>query len=613
MTGIHWIDKRHYYVPFILFIWSLIAIAPLQASSESAFKVYLLQTSDDIRFEEIRHLPSDQWQQRSITALNFGFTQEVVWLKLPLMQLPHDQRDDKWLLELAYPLLNSIDFYRLQNNQLIKHLHTGSQVPFKQRYFPTPAFLFPIHYPVDSDWIYLRVSSKSSLQLSMRLQPEGDFWQHYLVRVAFSAAFHAIMLAMLLYHFLIFVFTRDRIFLLYSISICAIIMMMGTLHGWTFMLLWPNEPQWNSHALLVSITSTIVFTIYFSLHFLRLKQLSLVFYRLYLGMLQLAAVCSIGIFFFSYALMIQVLAAVAILICVLALIGGAALWQLTRSRDVALFFTAISILLMAFIVYALQKFGLISTNTLSEHAIELGAIFLIILLAVSMAERHNRERQARVAAQDIMIRMQRNANVELDQKVRDRTQELERLNRQLKTESTTDALTDISNRRAFDQYFEHLFHSTRRQHKRMVLMLIDIDHFKPFNDNYGHQVGDHVLFNVAQQLSQCVQRQQDRVFRYGGEEFAVLLFDTDVPGALLLAEKMRHRIEQARFEQSLHVTISIGVAIVIPSNQDMSAIYEKADCALYQAKEAGRNCVRYYDFSIESAVPIVDNDKAADT
>lgn len=613
MNRQRWLVTRYYCLCIALLLGSSSLTYSAHANSETDLYLYLLPTSSSLSLDDAKALSNEHWQRQPLMALNFGFTNESVWVKIPLHQLPQHQRNDKWILELAYPLLNDIEFYRLQNDQLIKQLHTGNKVPFHQRYFPTPAFLFPIHYPTDEDWIYLHVRSDSSLQLSMTLQPEGAFWQQYLVRVAFSAAFHAIMLGMLLYHFLIFVFTRDRIFLLYSISICAIVMMMGTLHGWTFMLLWPNHPHWNASALLISLACSAIFTIYFSMNFLRLKQLHTRFYQLFLGLLQLSVVCSLGIFFFSYAVMIQVLAAMAIFICALALLGGAALWQFTRSRDVALFFIAITMLLLAFIVYALQKFGIIPTNVFSEHAIELGAIVLLILLAVSMAERHNRERQARVAAQDVMIRMQRNANVELDRKVRERTQELERLNQQLKAESTTDALTGIPNRRAFDQYFDHVFHSARRQQVSMVLMLIDIDHFKPFNDDYGHQVGDHVLFNVAQQLSQCVQRQQDRVFRYGGEEFAALLFDTDITGALLLAEKMRQRIEQARFEQSLQVTISIGIAVVVPDQHDLSLIYQKADGALYEAKEAGRNCVRYVDLSQQKSSYSSDYGVAADT
>ncbi len=276
-----------------------------------------------------------------------------------------------------------------------------------------------------------------------------------------------------------------------------------------------------------------------------------------------------------------------------ALALGQLLWWQTRSRDVFLFFLAAFSLLIGLFLYAMQKFGVIPVNVVTEHAAELGSIILVVLLALSMAERHNRERQARLAAQDVIINMQREANAVLDQKVRERTEDLELLNQRLREESTTDALTRVRNRRYFDQRFYTLYQDAFRQQTPLALLLIDIDHFKQFNDTHGHQLGDTVLQKVAQTMQQAIKRPQDSVYRYGGEEFAILLPNTDESGAIQVAELVRQRIERLRLEhegQILSLTVSIGLCAAIPPQRDQQEVlYQQADKALYLAKDQGRN------------------------
>src|SRR5690606_34344715 len=212
-----------------------------------------------------------------------------------------------------------------------------------------------------------------------------------------------------------------------------------------------------------------------------------------------------------------------------------------------------------------------------------------------IAERHNRERQARIAAQDVIIRMQRETNSLLDQKVRERTEDLELLNKRLQEESTTDALTRVRNRRYFDQKLFSLFQDAYRQQEPISLLLIDIDHFKQFNDTWGHSLGDLVLQKAAQAMQQAVKRPLDAVYRYGGEEFAILLPDTDADGALQIAEQVRKRVAALRVEhqeQTLGITASIGLCSVTPARRnEEQQLCDSADKALYQAKAAGRNRV----------------------
>ncbi len=178
------------------------------------------------------------------------------------------------------------------------------------------------------------------------------------------------------------------------------------------------------------------------------------------------------------------------------------------------------------------------------------------------------------------------------------TQRLEAANKMLLSRSALDGLTVIPNRRRFDEVLEHEWKRAMRTGRSLSVVLIDVDDFKPYNDTYGHQAGDHCLKRVAGVLSRGVKRPGDLVARYGGEEFAVVLPGTDVNGAIEMAETFREQIEacampHAQSRAGRVVTISAGVAAIVPARGDKSAgLIEAADRALYQAKHEGRNRVR---------------------
>lgn len=179
--------------------------------------------------------------------------------------------------------------------------------------------------------------------------------------------------------------------------------------------------------------------------------------------------------------------------------------------------------------------------------------------------------------------------------LRDLQIELEKKNKELQRLSSLDGLTGIANRRRFDEYLEQEWLRAARGNKVLSLILTDIDHFKTYNDNYGHQGGDEVLRRVAQAIEGGTHRPGDLVARYGGEEFAIILPDTDPVGAASVAEAIRQTVEDLNIPHGFssaadHVTISMGVASIIPREGGLPAtLIEAADEALYEAKHSGRN------------------------
>jgi diguanylate cyclase (GGDEF)-like protein len=160
-----------------------------------------------------------------------------------------------------------------------------------------------------------------------------------------------------------------------------------------------------------------------------------------------------------------------------------------------------------------------------------------------------------------------------------------------------DGLTGLYNRRKFDEYMDRIWRQSRREQKQLTVMLIDIDHFKPYNDLYGHQAGDDALKQVASVIAGSVQRPLDLAARYGGEEFALVLYAPEPDYVTRLPEILRQEVMNLGtvHEAATHtkfLSVSVGVAVLNPdTNRSLAGAIQMADEALYQAKEDGRNRV----------------------
>ena len=185
--------------------------------------------------------------------------------------------------------------------------------------------------------------------------------------------------------------------------------------------------------------------------------------------------------------------------------------------------------------------------------------------------------------------------------------QLEQQRQALEQLNKIDPLTHIYNRGYFNTAFDIQWHSSIRQKKMLSVLLIDIDHFKAINDTHGHLFGDKCLQHIAQTISAAAKRKTDLIARFGGEEFAILLPDTQAQSAMEIAEQVRVSIasEPFRYQQTeLALTASIGVACVLPVvGGNSNSLIEKADSALYEAKDAGRNRVcQFSEFSAQQTL-----------
>lgn len=221
----------------------------------------------------------------------------------------------------------------------------------------------------------------------------------------------------------------------------------------------------------------------------------------------------------------------------------------------------------------------------------ISAILLANMFSIYILRRiRNIQRDLRHSTQQL-----EESNVNLELKIKERTRELSELNTKLKQVSEHDELTNIYNRRKFNEFIANEYARTNRIGSCFALILIDIDSFKKYNDNYGHQQGDQCLASVASTMSLNLPRSVDFIARYGGEEFVVVLPSTELEGAKKVAEQLRQSvlaldIPHEYSEAAPCVTVSLGAAIYHAHDSvEISDIIEQADQCLYAAKSKGRN------------------------
>ena len=180
----------------------------------------------------------------------------------------------------------------------------------------------------------------------------------------------------------------------------------------------------------------------------------------------------------------------------------------------------------------------------------------------------------------------------LQQKIKERTKELLIANKQLEEMAHVDSLTGAHNRRYLYEIAKKLIPFVKRENQTLSVAMFDLDDFKDVNDTYGHDIGDEVLKIFVTTIKNSI-RESDIFVRFGGEEFVLLLPNTDSEDAKIITEKLRKLIENCNKVDSVRFTVSIGVATFIPKKDDLESILKKADEALYKAKDSGRNRVVY--------------------
>ncbi|KEA64594.1 Signaling protein [Marinobacterium lacunae] len=485
---------------------------------------------------------------------NFGFTQSAWWVRLTLSNTTDSAR--QFIIRQDYPLIDHIDFWAPSSDDGWSQTSTGDRVPFAQRPLDNRQFLFPVTLPAHSEAsYYLRFQTEGSLNIGLYAHTPDNLLGRTAEEYLALGIYYGGFIVLLVYNLIMFMTLREKAFAYYTLYVLSYGLYMSVHNGLSFQYLWPDNSWLANQSLIVLLALSLFGGLRFTREILSTAQLcprlDKVAYLTEWGVLLSLLLSPV----LSYKVMIIPMAGLTSVVCLEMLVLG--VLTLFRGSSPARYYcAAFGALLGGVFAYMLKTFGLLPHNALTQNAFQVGSLIEMVLLSLAIGSRLN----------------------------------------EIKRQNNLDALTRVYNRRCFNEQIDGEFQKTVRRSQALSLLVLDIDHFKRFNDTYGHARGDHVLKVVAQILSRSV-RKPGAVYRYGGEEFAVILPGTGDIEAHAVAERIRQKIESETAD-SERITVSIGSATQSGDTFcNPQALFDAADSALYSAKEQGRNCTVQYQHS----------------
>lgn len=491
-------------------------------------------------------------------VLNFSIASKPVWIRFDVNNPGSTSISKRLSIETSW--LDKIDVYFLKGTKQLKHYQLGDSLPFSARPIESLFFVLDHQYEPGLTSIYLRVETPDPTLVPIYLRStEAMHATELSERYSYGITYGAI-LALLLYNLMLYVGLRSQRYLYYALYLGMFLLMNTSYTGQGFKYFWPDSPAlqlWIIPGLMVAYA---ISGLLFASSFLETKNCLPRMHRIIIR----------GCWGFTIAYLLSIIAQQAtatILVAFAAilpytiamiLLGVLALRAGNPSARYFLYATVIAAIGAS--ITGLAVSGFIPYHSYTYRAVEYGTVIEAILLALALADRF-RLTQVEKASAEQMARI--------------------------------DSLTGLNNRRAFSELVEPTWQTGIRKYHVMSVIMLDIDHFKSINDNFGHAEGDKVLIHTARMLTQSA-RAGDILARWGGEEFVLFMTETTLQDAVTIAERIRKSISEFPLHhnaQTISFTVSIGVSCYNEENESLKKLIASADDYLYKAKASGRNRV----------------------
>lgn len=600
------------------FISVLLSLSPItNANPKYSQLSYLKETEGKaLDFRTVAQTSLDEWQSVS-SPINLGMDTKVHWFSMIVS--PTQSTGSRYLLHIDYPLIDHLDvavFSQLGSSPVVTYA-SGDAEPFDSRPVLHVKPLFPLPESAQSQRVIIRVQTSGTIRLPIRIWEEAEFISFTSSRNLALGIFFGILVAMGVSNAFLTVTTSNVSFLFYSGYIVNLALILATLHGYGFAYLWSGSALFQSKAILLFSNATIMFATLFTRSLLPISVYSGKVDKIVKALSWVYGISIVTSFFLPYSFMIK--AFLLLLSFTVIFVMWLGIWLALKGVVVARYFTiAWGFLLVSGLSASLDNVNLIQLPISSNNLLIIGGAVETLILALILAINYSHSRDDLIDAQQFALEQEKHANSakenlievqkrhqeDLEYKVEERTLELEvtlrelsEANNELERLNAIDPLTGAHNRRHFDKRLRSEGRRSRREQTPLSLIIIDVDHFKSINDRYGHDGGDECLKHVTRVFQNHIHRPTDDLCRIGGEEFAVILPNTDIEGALHVAESMRRGLESSPLvygDESIQLTASAGLSTTVIVDEDHAQrLFKFADELLYEAKSAGRNRVEY--------------------
>lgn len=548
---------------FVLLFFSGATLAEPRIALQSpvvnltSFQVgYYIDDSQTLGFDDVRQ---QSFKETSSTT-TLGTNARVTWFRIPL----DNQTDQELVLNVHLPHayhVRSVAFYQERDGQLVhSDILDLEDVDASGLMFRGSA-VYPITLPAQSSTtLYVRSDAYSHQWFALEIFDQ-EHSRQALVGVANDIALLVgMMVALVFYNLLLYLATSKIENIYYSFYLISGLVWIALSYGLVASLF--DAYGHEVFMLNISLITMPIFLLLFMMAIFETRQHYPIEHRfLQAVLIPLCAMFVWGLFDISAAL--KPASSMALIMMTVTLSVSVSL--LRKGHPLAKYFLVGHTLFVIFNALAVLFYkGLIEPSYLASHGTGLGIMLEALMLAFIISHR-----------------------IKILEDIRASQEEL-------KEQAATDPLTSLHNRRYFSTEAEFLLALCREQKRPMAVMIADIDHFKRVNDTWGHPVGDRVIVRIAQTLKSCC-RSRDLLARFGGEEFVILLPDADLQQAALCAERIRATVATTAFQMgdgdTAHVSLSIGVALVDVEQDSIQTALDRADQALYTAKQDGRNRV----------------------
>ncbi|NOU51209.1 diguanylate cyclase [Pseudoalteromonas sp. JBTF-M23] len=557
------------------------------------------------------------WQNVDNGFLHLKPDSKIIWLKVVLNN--QAAQDLPLLLSVNNNQLDNITAVIPEQNRSILVALGSEYQQSAQQPISHQVQLVPIKLPAhESTTLYIKIENNGQTYLPLSLWHPIEYLKYTSKFNLLYGMLAGFIVAMVLTNISLYSFTHKQYFLFGGLTIATIWMLNVHLYGFSHRYLYNNWLwlQQYGQALFMFISTGLFIPI---LKATLVPTNALRTQRMLSVMLKLGIVCTVLLPLAPHRIALLIAFFLSFVTAVTYLCLAVIAYRRSAPFNNA-YLLMFSTLLLVLGYQSAFELGLLSSPVLDRPLTYLCYLLISMTLSYALARQYIKDRdnkikhqQARLAqtrAEDALLKerlhLQEQAQEKLETSIDERTfelevtlRELQEKNRELEKLNMEDALTKVKNRRYFDKRIMMEVRRSRREQTTLSVVMLDIDHFKKINDSYGHVVGDQAICAVAKIIEQHLKRPLDEVFRYGGEEFVLLLPNTQQQGALELAEQIRQSICAAHFDfgaTHLKMTLSAGVYSAIATDSKNPTLFtDLADKALYQAKQQGRNRVLAYE------------------